>query len=204
MDVKFFSKTGVVLAAIALWQPAQAEEALIPNGDMEVWQSANVRGFAPESDGVYPASWTVKQDNPQEAGTGLVSQDSDVKNGGESSLRVESRSMEQSLTVSAEVVPITPGQNYILSGYLRGENLSEPLTKETGILVFYSQGPASDFPAKMKLGTHRVPLFGTFDWEYFEVPFTAEPEADRLRVSIQLRKMEGVLWIDDVKLVPQP
>jgi hypothetical protein len=54
------------------------------------------------------------------------------------------------------------------------------------------------------MGAHRVPLFGTFDWEKFEIPFTAEPGADSLRIAVQSRKMEGILWIDDIKLVPEP
>ena len=176
----------------------------IANGGMEDWQAASVRGFAPEFDGVLPAGWTVKQGNPPEAGKGRVSQDSQIKNSGESSLRLESRDAEQSLTVALDPVQITPGQNYILSGYLRGENLSEPPTKETGILVFFKQGPADDPTALIKMGAHRVPLFGTFDWEKFEIPFTAEPGADSLRIAVQSRKMEGILWIDDIKLVPEP
>ncbi len=204
MDFKQIGKVGVLLVAAICCRPACAEDSLIANGGMEEWQPVKVRGFTSESDGDYPVGWMVKQDNPQDAGTGRVSQDSQIKNSGEFSLRLESRSAAQSLTVSLEPVQITPGQNYILSGFLRGENLSEPLNQETGILVFFNQGPADDFIAKMKAGSHRVPLFGSFDWEQFEIPFTAEPGADTLRIAVQSRKMEGVLWIDDIKLVPQP
>jgi hypothetical protein len=204
MDAKLTAKIGLVAVAALLSPPVHAEDSLLPNGGMEVWQAVPVRGFSPDSDGVFPAGCTVKQDNPPDAGTGVVSQDSEVKNSGASSLRLESREESQSLTVSFDPVQITPGQNYVLSGYLRGENLSEPINKETGILVFFNQGPSSDFTAGMKLGSHRVPLFGTFDWEPFEISFTAEPDADSLRIAVQSRKMQGVLWIDDIKLVAQP
>jgi hypothetical protein len=171
---------------------------------MEDWHPTPTRGFMPETGGSFPVGVTVKQDNPQEAGMGRVSQESEIKNSGEYSLRLESASAEQSLTTALDPVPITPGQAYILSGYLRGENLSEPLTNETGILVFLKRGPSDDFIAKMKQGIHKVPMFGSFDWQPFEIPFTAESDCDTLRIAIQLRKLEGVLWIDDLKLVPEP
>ncbi|HRJ73222.1 MAG TPA: hypothetical protein PLS03_13445 [Terrimicrobiaceae bacterium] len=183
---------------------ARAEDSLLPNGGMESWQPQTLRGFAPETGGVLPEGWTVKQENPPEAGNGHVSQDSEIKKDGDSSLRIENRSAEQSISAVCDLIPITPGQKYLLSGYLRGENLNEPLTEEAGILVFFNQGTAEGSGTKLKSALKRLPLFGTFDWEYFEIPILADADSDRLRVALQLRKVEGVVWVDDLRVVPQP
>lgn len=193
-----------LVAFLAFATEARTEESLLPNGGLESWQPQTLRGFAPETGGVLPEGWTVKQENPPDAGTGHVSQDSEIKEEGDSSLRIENRSADQSISAVCDLIAITPGQRYLLTGYVRGENLNEPLTEEAGILVFFNQGTGDGAGAKLKSALKRLPLFGTFDWEYFEIPILADADSDRLRVAIQLRKVAGVLWVDDLRVVPQP
>ena len=203
MDAKRILQWGIL--AVLMFSPTylQAEDNLLANGNMETWQSVEFRGFAPDGNGMLPAGWTAKQDNPEEAGTGSITQDFDQKHEGGSSLRLENRSAEQSLTLIHDLIEVTPGQTYVLSGYIRGENISQPANKEQGILFFLNQGPEVEFAANSKTKLERSQFYGGFDWEFFEFPVTIEGEANRLRIAVQLRRIEGVVWLDALKLTPQ-
>jgi hypothetical protein len=99
---------------------------------------------------------------------------------------------------AAQLVPVVPGQSYLLTAYLRSENITS------------TSGPClrvSDPKCPACLDTATAGVTGTTPWHEAKVEFTAGAETDLIRISIWRPRsrtfpmeISGRAWVDDVAL----
>lgn len=97
-----------------------------------------------------------------------------------------------------QFISVTPGQGYILSAYVRSENL----TSDSGPRLLLS-----DPQCQTCLRVETADTVGTVGWHQVGVHFTAPPTAQVLRLSVWRPRsrsfpmdISGQFWLDDVSL----
>ena len=148
-------------------------------------------GFEETGSGEVPLHWTVASP----AGTGTVHRDAAVAHGGSASLAIE-HPAPSSTVVESELVTMTPGHLYRLSGWIRTDNAVADPTSRYPTAVAATLTMAS-FP----FTNHAPTVAGTRSWQRVEVLFFATRERDRVRFHLGLNgTASGKAWCDDVRL----
>jgi len=127
-----------------------------------------------------------------------VFRDRDIKWTGFASLSVnfDGRS-NPGISLAYQIVPVTPGQKYKLTGYIR----TEKITTENGILFQASGHLCSPFVKTTESVT------GTTLWKKIDLDFTVPKECKTVAVSVKREqsykfdsKISGDAWIDSLSM----
>jgi hypothetical protein len=192
---------------------------LIPDGGFEEWggmRSKSSLGELPYENDEAPVYWRAQLYPPdrQVGSRPLVAKDSHIKHGGDYSLRMDLVEEEVMFGVSMQnesgsrlnVVPVEPGQRYVLRGWFKGKDLS-PRGKHGTVLaalIYLSPDRIFDEGAKRKTVTLPIRDEGTTEWTAFEKEFETSPEENSLWLSFRVLATDGKIWLDDVEIVPAP
>jgi len=152
----------------------------------------------------------------------IVAKDPLIKHGGDYSLRMDivedvEEEAPSSLGMVKEngrgwnVVPVEPGQRYVLRGWFRGKDLVPGAgggNKRGSFLeatIYLSDG-SDIFGAGSARRTVNVPIRdeGTTEWTAFEKEFETSPEETSLWLVFRVHATGGKIWLDDVEIVPAP
>ena len=115
-----------------------------------------------------------------------VTIDSTVVHGGGKSLRIQT-DQPGSLSVASNKVELVAGARYLLSGWLKMEEISS----SSGGAIIRVHGGESHFSGQYYQGTQ--------DWTKIERVFTSSKSC-QVSVSLGFRNTTGTAWFDDISL----
>jgi hypothetical protein len=134
-----------------------------------------------------PFFWTADVWLPQHA---VVSwEESPAGRNNSRAITIENTEENDSRWIQA-ISGLIPGASYVLSGYIRGENVAVGSGEGANIGLF---------------GTwqHTAPLSGTFDWTRVQMTFTSPPSGEVVigcRLGYWGGASTGKAWFDDISV----
>ena len=207
------------LGSAYLPRTLNAQENLMPHGDLEVWATPSdeeINMGASLPDGIPDKSWLVMYPNktvhgvPEDAEAYSIVRDVEVKHGGEASLRIEGTKDTVDFGIHFRPVKISPSGKYRISMMIRGEGI-QPNPKlngrNSGPLIRWQAGtPKSYWGGEGQIsGVSTLPeeaRHDTFDWTPIEMDVQAADDTDTLGFRVMLQATAGKLWVDDIKIEP--
>ena len=163
-------------------RPLRAQDAaspdLLTNGGFEQVGAEGV-----------PAGWELWPSPLPEPG--CVSVDSEVAHTGARSLRIR-HAKPTSYSRADQVVDLTPGKRYVISGWAKGEDIKPGPGSMLGVLFVAKEGD-SGFRTSQRFS-------GTFDWVPIEIgPFDLG-NRNWLKLIPYLHNATGTIWYDDLTI----
>ena len=122
--------------------------------------------------------------------------DGNISRSGTRSLRI-SQTRQDSYSRADQVVSVTPKKTYMISCWIRGQDL-DPSPSAGGVRLFVGRnGTGHSFRS---LGPGREAR-GTFPWTRYEIGPVPVGEQSRLAFLPYLHKTTGTVWFDDIEIV---
>ncbi len=181
-----------------------AGENMLVNPGLEDWDPGSMDGSARTTE--IPAQWRVNQAafekaaDPSFEEKGAIFKDSEIKQGGEASARIENELTTDVVTL-LQLIPAEPNTTYKVSFSVRGEDIVLNAGDGDGAVSCTSWGPVEDFWGNQEVTWKRFDVRdGTFDWQPVEYTVDTGDNAGQLNVNLQLRRASGKVWFDDVEV----
>jgi len=196
-----------LLLFIAILGRLRAESNLANNGSFEDWSSARTTAadtLVPEllnnliPTGFHAGMEGAGVDQPSNV---RIAQDPQVKHGGEFSIRIESSDSQLTSFIFLGPIPIEPLSRYLVRVWIKGEDIVSN-SKPGGAMLWVHTGPEGNFWQGKRSPKFPELREGTFDWTLFEFSFDSDPDANLLRLVLQLRNATGKVWFDDLEILP--
>ena len=184
---------GILVILTTIAYPAE-EDNLIKNGSFEE-EDAHGLGFAENWPPRFARTW--------------ITLDDAISHTGRKSLKIAPSKRTGTIECCRQTVPVEAGKRYRVSFWWKSEGVNltyfiqhpEDTTPFNTYHFFDAKGKSLD--KEYRLGD-RSSLESTHDWAKFETVLTAPPGAKKLRIGLGIYMATGMLWYDDVLVVPLP
>lgn len=164
----------------------KAEAGNLLNGSFEAVQPAG--GYWNASQPSYWSEWVP-------SGKPLLSLDSDIYYEGERSLKISST--ENARADVLQIVDVTPGETYTLTGWLRTKDLLSNVSYGGAFIRTQYLNSSND---NISSGPSSAPLIGTNDWTEHRLELSIPQQAARLKVELFFESAAGEAWYDAIRL----
>ncbi len=182
---------------------------LLTNAGFEGWMPAVIGKRSPNLPDGTPIGWWNDKEanelgaNPDFVVKATINRDTIVKHGGAYALRITNELPTDTCSLVFPPTPIAKSTSYKVRVWIKGEKIVPSPNGGSGVLIWMSTGPKEKFwENQVHIAKAPPQNKGDFDWIPFEFQVDAGATAEMAKVSVQLRRSSGTLWVDDVELVP--
>jgi len=193
--------------------PLLASDLLIQSEDLEAWEAYQPSANDPKFEspdgfpiGCFPHFYpnSSQGGSPEDAVDYTISQDTKVRQSGESSVRLEARRSSCDFGLHFKPATVEAGKRYRIKLWLKGENIPSG-NRHNGTLIRWQAGTTSSYwgGEEQQSGVSDLPgkvLEGTFDWTPVEFEVQLNENSSNLGFRVILQGVQGTLWIDNASI----